>query len=110
MMRSVVSENTGTPAQKIAPSFPTGSNGRPSDDNASACGGWVWTTATMSDRARKISEWMKTSLWREHTSAGPLALPIDGDDVVGRHLLEADARGLHQKAPVAVRQTHCHVS
>src|SRR5215470_17155493 len=45
-----------------------------------------------------------------HASADPLALAIDRDDVVGRHLLEADARGLHQEAPVAVRQTHCHVA
>src|SRR5262249_61852067 len=34
-----------------------------------------------------------------HSSADPLALAIDGDDVVGRHLLEADAGGLHQKTP-----------
>src|SRR6516162_8600316 len=32
-----------------------------------------------------------------HGAADPLALAIDGDDVVGRHLLEADAGGLHQK-------------
>src|SRR4029450_1621458 len=44
-----------------------------------------------------------------HGAADPLALAIHGDDVVGRHLLEADAGGLHQKAPVAVRQTQCHV-
>src|SRR5262245_36016887 len=42
-------------------------------------------------------------------AADPLALAIDGDDVVGRHLLEADAGGLHQEAPVAIGQTQCHV-
>src|SRR5262249_14938904 len=45
-----------------------------------------------------------------HGAADPLAVAIDGDDVVGRHLLEADAGGLHQKAPVAVGQTQCHVA
>src|SRR5262245_29713628 len=39
-----------------------------------------------------------------HGAADPLALAIDGDDVVRRHLLEADAGGLHQKAPVAPGQ------
>src|SRR5215471_20912420 len=98
MMKSVVSENTGTPAQKIAPSFPTGSNGRPSDENATACGGWVWTTAAISDRARKISELDEDLVMARHSSADPFALAVDSDDVVGRHLLEADAGGLHQKA------------
>ena len=109
MMRSVVSENIGMPAQKIAPSFPTGSNGRPSDENATACGGWVWTTAAMSDRARKISGMDEDLAMARHGAADPLALAIDGDDVVGRHLLEADAGGLHQKTPVAIGQTQCHV-
>src|SRR5215813_13831711 len=45
-----------------------------------------------------------------HGSADPFALAIYGNDIVGRHFLEADAGGLHQKAPVAVRQTQCHVS
>src|SRR6266478_7770654 len=45
-----------------------------------------------------------------HSAADALALAINGDDIVGRHLLETDAGGLHQKAPVAVRQTQCHVS
>jgi hypothetical protein len=32
------------------------------------------------------------------------ALAVDRNDAVRRHLLEADAGGLHQKAPVAARQ------
>jgi hypothetical protein len=56
MMRSVVSEKTGTPSLKIEPSLPTANSGCPSDQNATAFGGWVWTTAAMSDRTRKISE------------------------------------------------------
>src|SRR5262249_61902606 len=42
-----------------------------------------------------------------HSSADPLAVAIDGDDVVGRHLLEADAGGLHQKAAVVSRWRNC---
>ena len=45
-----------------------------------------------------------------HSAADALALAINCDDIVGRHLLETDAGGLHQKAPFAVRQTQCHVS
>src|SRR5258707_13455323 len=45
-----------------------------------------------------------------HSAADALALAINGDDIVGRHLLETDAGGLHQKAPVPVRQTPCNVS
>jgi hypothetical protein len=37
-----------------------------------------------------------------HGAADPFALAIDDNDIVGRHLLETDAGGLHQKAPVAV--------
>src|SRR6266702_2244956 len=110
MMRSVVSENTGTPAQKIAPSFPTGSSGRPSDENATACGGWVWTTAAMSDRTRKISEWMKTSLWRGMVPA--TRSPSRSTIMILSGVISSrpNPGGLHQKAPVAVRQAQCHVS
>jgi hypothetical protein len=45
MMRSVVSENIGTPALKIAPSFPSGSSGQSSDENATACSGDVGSHA-----------------------------------------------------------------
>ncbi len=45
-----------------------------------------------------------------HGAADPFPLAIDDNDIVGRHLLETDAGGLHQKAPVAVRQAQCHVS
>ena len=38
-----------------------------------------------------------------HGAADPFALAIYANDIVGRHFLEADAGGLHQKAPVAVR-------
>src|SRR5262249_23597543 len=109
MMRSVVSENIGMPAQKIAPSFPTGSNGRPSGENATACGGWGGTTAAKSG-ARPQNFGMDEDLaMARHGAADPLTLAIHGDDVVGRHLLEADAGGLHQEAPVAIGQTQCHV-
>ena len=36
----------------------------PSEENATACGAWVWITALRSERARRTSEWMNTSLWR----------------------------------------------
>src|SRR5882724_3292700 len=54
---AVVAEKTGTPARKIEPSLPTGRSGRPSVENATACAGWVCTTAAMSGRTRRISEW-----------------------------------------------------
>jgi len=39
-----------------------------------------------------------------HGAVDSFALAIDRYDAVRRHLLEADAGGLHQKAPVAARQ------
>ena len=94
--------------QKIAPSFPTGSNGRPSDENATACRMGVDDGDNVGSRPQDFGMDEYFAMAR-HASADSLVLAIDGDDVVGRHLLEADARRLHQKAPVAVRQTHCHV-
>jgi hypothetical protein len=63
----------------------------------------------MSERTRRISEWMKTSFVARHGAPDAFALGIDGDDVVRRHLLEADAGGLHQKA-AAVGQADRDVS
>jgi len=63
-MRSVVSENTGSPPAKNAASFETGSSGLPSEENTTAWIAWVCTTAFTSGRARNTSEWMNTSLWR----------------------------------------------
>ena len=37
------------------------------------------------------------------------AVEIDGDDVVGRHLVETDGGGLHQKAAGIVGQPRRHV-
>jgi hypothetical protein len=45
-----------------------------------------------------------------HGSVDPFALAVDRNDAVRRHLLEADAGRLHQKAPVVARQTQGHVS
>ena len=58
VIRSVVSENTGTPAENMVPSLLIGASALPSEENAMACSGWVWITQLMSGRARSTSEWM----------------------------------------------------
>jgi hypothetical protein len=45
-----------------------------------------------------------------HAAVHALPVAIDGDDVVRRHLLEPDAGGFHQKAPVAAGQAQGHVA
>ena len=45
-----------------------------------------------------------------HGAADLLAVEIDRDDVVGRHLVEPDGGGLHQEAMRIVRQPHRHVA
>jgi hypothetical protein len=39
-----------------------------------------------------------------HGAVDSFALAVDRNDAVRRHLLEADAGGLHQKASVTARQ------
>ena len=41
MMRSVVSEKIGTPAENMVPSLLIGLSSLPSEENAIACSGWV---------------------------------------------------------------------
>src|SRR5262249_62209288 len=45
-----------------------------------------------------------------HAAADLLAVEIDGDDVVERHLVEADGGGLHQEAPGVIRQPRRYVT
>src|SRR5262245_39024510 len=45
-----------------------------------------------------------------HGAADLLAIEIDRDDVVDRHLVEPDGGGLHQKTAGLVRQPHGHVA
>ena len=58
VIRSVVSEKIGTPAENMVPSLLIGWSSLPSEENAMACSGWVWITQLMSGRARITSEWM----------------------------------------------------
>ena len=58
MIRSVVSEKIGTPAENMVPSLLIGGSFLPSEENAMACSGWVWMTQLTSGRARITSEWM----------------------------------------------------
>jgi hypothetical protein len=45
-----------------------------------------------------------------HGAADLLALEIDRDNIVERHLVEPDGSGLHQEAPGVVRQPDRHVA
>ena len=58
MIRSVVSEKIGTPAENMVPSLLMGESSLPSDEKAMAYSGWVWITQLTSGRARITSEWM----------------------------------------------------
>jgi len=45
-------------------------------------------------------------LWARHRAADLLAVEIDRDDIVERHLVETDRARLHQEAMRIVRQPH----
>ena len=63
-------------------------------------------TALMSGRARKHFRMNEYLVMARHRAADLLAVEIDSDDIVGRHLLETDGGWLHQEAMRIVRKPH----
>ena len=61
----------------------TGRSGTSSSPASSTDGGWQWTTASTSGRARSTSAWIGSSLGTAHSpSSAPVSVQIDLADVV----------------------------
>ena len=98
MIRSVVSEKIGTPAENIVPSLLIGLERlaeRGKGDGMLRMG--VDHAVDVGPCPHHLG--VDVDLVVSRPFAGNLfTLDVDGDDVVRRHLLDADAAGLHQEA------------